>query len=214
MLVADLDDSIRFREHGADLFDLLVSFDQYLFAVHMLAGIQRVEQGLGMKIKRRGNENGVDVRIIEDSPVVVDRTRFITDDLFRLIQPERKDVAYGANLVSRQIMSQAKQFLSLPAGADVAGAQDIAIDTIRTSRNEAGRRRQGRRCGGRADEFSSFHELCPRRVAVTSRLMAKITPPRRRPRWKQKTVAAGGYDQHNNATAGTSTSSYCYLPNE
>jgi hypothetical protein len=112
MLVARLHYSIRVFEGRANLLYLVMAFDQSLFAVDVLAGVQRIEQRLRMEMERRGNEDDIDVRIVQDMPVVFYRLLLRPDNGLRLIQLERQDVADGPDIKTRQLVRQSQQSYS------------------------------------------------------------------------------------------------------
>ena len=126
------------------MLDLVMSHHQRLFAVDVLPGIECIEHGLRMEIEWRGNEDGIDLRVVQDASIVIDRLRFLSDKGARPFQLEWQDVADRPDIESGQPVGQSQQFTSLPAGPDMAGPQHLAAIRAGLCRNQAGDRRQRR----------------------------------------------------------------------
>ena len=142
--------------HRADLHDLVVARRRLdhlaafphgvrrgLLDVDVLAGLQRPDGGERVPVVGRGDDDGVDVLVVEHAPQILDEARLEGGDVLqaRVVDPLRRqvrvDVAERLDLDVLEPREAALQRVALAADADaggddaIVGAEDAAADVRR-----------------------------------------------------------------------------------
>ena len=139
--------------HRADLHDLVVPRRRLdhlaafphrvrrgLLDVDVLAGLERPDGGERVPVVRRGDDDGVDVLVVEHAPQILHEPRLERGDFrqARVVDPLgrqiRVDVAEGLDFYVREPREPALERVALTANADaggddaIVGAEDAAAD--------------------------------------------------------------------------------------
>ena len=131
-LVADLDGAPAAGafESGAHLLGMVHREGHGLFLVDVLAGVERGDEVLGVKVLRSGDEDGVDGRIFQEVAIVAMLPGGGRDGA-RLFQAAGVDVGHAGAFGVGAGEGFAQQFAAAGAGADdaeahaVVGAEDV-----------------------------------------------------------------------------------------
>src|SRR5713101_9369799 len=148
MLQSDLHDAVRLVGSGQALLGFRYGPGHRLFAIEVFAGRQHVEEMVGMKVERAGNDDAVQVFHLEQAAVVVeglDARRHLPG----LIPSAAVHVSNGHQLGVWEREQLFQQIL--PAGADANHADPDAIICAKYAR-------RGSKEGGRSNR-GCFHEV-------------------------------------------------------